>query len=494
MMPMPASRAPRLMFGLIVAAYLTIASLYALLTPAWQAPDEPAHYNYIRHLAEQRALPVLQAGDYDQAYLEEIKARHFPPEMAIDPIRYESHQPPLYYALATPLYWLADGSLLALRLFSVLLGAALLWVTWRILEAIFPARAWLALGGVAFVAFLPQHVAMSAAVNNDVLGELMLAAAAALSLAYLRGGRGGGRDDAHDRRLLVALALVTAAGLWTKTSAYLALPLALLAILWRARDGAPLGSRLALGLGPALLLGLPWWARNWAVYGAGDLLGLRRHDAVVVGQPRTVEWLAQMGLLPFLRQALETTFHSFWGQFGWMGVLLDSRIYLALQMLTLLVALGLGWALWEMMRSGELTSFQRRALAFLGAWLALTAASYLWYNLTFVQHQGRYLFPALPVWGLAFALGWSQALQPRCSRWGSVFFLALTALYVGEGLWSGDVNKWAAAMAGALAIALGINSWLLPAWLRRWIAPLVYVGLAALDLLALWGFILPQLS
>jgi len=294
--------------------------------------------------------------------------------------------------------------------------------------------------------------------------------------------------------VLVALALVTAAGLWTKTSAYLALPLALLAILWRARDGAPLGSRLALGLGPALLLGLPWWARNWAVYGAGDLLGLRRHDAVVVGQPRTVEWLAQMGPLPFLRQALETTFHSFWGQFGWMGVLLDSRIYLALQMLTLLVALGLGWALWEMMRSGELTSFQRRALAFLGAWLALTAASYLWYNLTFVQHQGRYLFPALPVWGLAFALGWSQALQPRCSRWGSVFFLALTALYVGEGLWSGDVNKWAAAMAGALAIALGINSWLLPAWLRRWIAPLVYVGLAALDLLALWGFILPQLS
>ena len=99
-----------------------------------------------------------------------------------------------------------------------------------------------------------------------------------------------------------------------------------------------------------------------------------------------------------------------------MGVLLDSRIYLALQMLTLLVALGLGWALWEMMRSSALTPFQRRALAFLGAWLLFTAASYLWYNLTFVQHQGRYLFPALPVWGLAFALGWSQALQPRCSR------------------------------------------------------------------------------
>ncbi len=490
MTPMPASRAPRLVFGLIVVAYLAIASLYALLTPAWQTPDEPAHYNYIRYLAEQRALPTLQAGDYGQAYLEEIKARRFPPEMAIDPIRYEYHQPPLYYALATPIYWLTGGSLLALRLFSVLLGAALLWVTRRILDAIFPQRAWLSLGGVAFVAFLPQHVAMSAAVNNDVLGELTLAAAAALNLAYLRGGR----DAAHDRRLLIALAFVTGVGLWTKTSAYLALPLAFLAIVWRARDGVSPGSRLALGLGPALLLGLPWWARNWAVYGAGDLLGLRRHDAVVVGQPRTAEWLAQMGPLPFLRQALETTFHSFWGQFGWMGVLLDNRIYLALHMLTLLVALGLGWALWEMIRSRELTPFQRRALAFLGIWLALTMASYLWYNLTFVQHQGRYLFPALPVWGLAFALGWSQALQPRSSRWGSAFFLALATLYVGEGLWSGDVNKWAVAMAGALAIALGLNAWALPAWLRQWIAPLVYIGLAALDVLALWGFILPQLS
>ena len=490
MIPMPASRTPRLVFALIVVAYLVIAGLYALLTPAWQAPDEPAHYNYIRYLAEQRTLPTLQAGDYDQAYLEEIKARRFPPAMAIDPIRYEYHQPPLYYALATPLYWLTGGNLLALRLFSVLLGAALLWVTRRILDAIFPDRAWLSLGGVAFVAFLPQHVAMSAAVNNDVLGELMLAAAAALSLAYLRGGR----KEAHDRRLLAALAIVTGIGLWTKTSAYLALPLALLAILWRARAGAPLWPRLALGLGPALLLGLPWWARNWAVYGAGDLLGLRRHDAVVVGQPRTAEWLAQMGPLPFLRQALETTFHSFWGQFGWMGVLLDSRIYLALQMLTLLAALGLGGALWEMIRTRELTLFQRQALAFLGGWLALTVASYLWYNSTFVQHQGRYLFPALPVWGLAFALGWRQALQPRVSRWGSAFFLALAALYVGEGLGSGDVNRWATAMTGAVAIALGVNAWALPAWLGRWIVPLVYLGLAALDLLALWGFILPQLS
>ena len=79
---------------LILAGYLVAAACYAVWTPAWQVPDEPAHYNYARFLAENGRFPVLQAGDYPHSYLEEIKARRFPPDMSIDPIRYESHQPP----------------------------------------------------------------------------------------------------------------------------------------------------------------------------------------------------------------------------------------------------------------------------------------------------------------------------------------------------------------------------------------------------------------
>ena len=36
---------------LIVLIYLGIGALYVINTPAWQAPDEPAHYNYVRQLA-----------------------------------------------------------------------------------------------------------------------------------------------------------------------------------------------------------------------------------------------------------------------------------------------------------------------------------------------------------------------------------------------------------------------------------------------------------
>jgi len=33
---------------LILLAYFVAGTLYAVQTPRWQGPDEPAHYNYLR--------------------------------------------------------------------------------------------------------------------------------------------------------------------------------------------------------------------------------------------------------------------------------------------------------------------------------------------------------------------------------------------------------------------------------------------------------------
>jgi hypothetical protein len=88
---------------LILSVYVLLAALYAVFTPKWQAPDEPAHFNYIRAIGDTGALPVLQKGDYDQNYLEQIKAAKFPASMSVDAIRYESYQPPLYYIAAMPI-------------------------------------------------------------------------------------------------------------------------------------------------------------------------------------------------------------------------------------------------------------------------------------------------------------------------------------------------------------------------------------------------------
>ena len=145
----------RTLLLLILLGYLVLGTLYAVETPAWQAPDEPADYNYVRYLAENGRFPVLHFGDYPHGYLEQIKDARFPPEMPIDGIRYESHQPPLYYARSAPLYrlfrnvqgpWATPApGLLPLRLFSVLLGAGVVILAYAIACRIFPAWPGLAL-------------------------------------------------------------------------------------------------------------------------------------------------------------------------------------------------------------------------------------------------------------------------------------------------------------------------------------------------------------
>ena len=82
--------------------YFIIGIQYAALTPAWQVPDEPAHYNFIKHIAQTGSLPELKKGDYDQNYLARLTGEKFPPDLSVDSVRYESWQPPLYYILATP--------------------------------------------------------------------------------------------------------------------------------------------------------------------------------------------------------------------------------------------------------------------------------------------------------------------------------------------------------------------------------------------------------
>ena len=102
--------------------------------------------------------------------------------MSIDGVRYEYHQPPLYYVLMAPVYKAAAGlpvaqQVIVLRLVSVLMGALVLLAAYAIARRLFPAPgdALLRLATPAILAAIPMHTAMSAAINNDTLSELLLA-------------------------------------------------------------------------------------------------------------------------------------------------------------------------------------------------------------------------------------------------------------------------------------------------------------------------------
>src|SRR5690606_11323727 len=125
----------------LLLAYLIVGSLFAALTPAWQVPDEPAHYNYARQIVRQRrCCPVIEPGDWNQAYLDQLKAARFAPELLdeLDTIQYEDHQPPLYYQIVSFVYsWFGD-SLVAMRLLSVLMGAGVVLCAYALAKALLP--------------------------------------------------------------------------------------------------------------------------------------------------------------------------------------------------------------------------------------------------------------------------------------------------------------------------------------------------------------------
>ncbi len=77
---------------------------------ALQSPDEPAHYNYIRQLAD-GSFPIMEPSDYSQAYFGEVVSSGFDPAYDLIPFSYEDYQPPLYYLLQTPVFWLGNGRL-----------------------------------------------------------------------------------------------------------------------------------------------------------------------------------------------------------------------------------------------------------------------------------------------------------------------------------------------------------------------------------------------
>lgn len=440
----------------ILAVYFVLGGLFAVLIPPWQVPDEPAHYNYVRQLAQTGAYPVLQMGDYNQDLISnQIAPPDARPIISLDAVQYEDHQPPLFYTLAAPVFLLFHGALIPLRLFSLLIGGFMVLFSYLAVRAIFPTHPQIAAFATAFVALLPQHLYMMSGFDNDSLAEALIALTVLLCVLYIN------RSHAPDLPrssvpLLLLLSVVVGLAFLTKVTAYLALPIALFAVFISGYRRQPLGQTikaLAVVILVSGAIGLPWWIHGLQVYGGTDLLGLQRHNLVVAGQPTTAEWIALYGWGGLLSRMGQFTFQSFWGQFGWMSIVLDRRFYLLFLAVTVIsTGLYLAWWLHGLSASRRLkgktttstgasiyspflvlTREQTLALDML-ALLALGALlGFIWYNLQFVQHQGRYLYSGLIPIGTALALGWhfifSRRVRIEQWLWAGllVAFIALDA-------------------------------------------------------------------
>lgn len=374
--------------------HAVLALIYAAITPYCTpgvtngqrlpdigAPDEFAHAAYVKHLAQGRGLPVLRPG------------------YQADVPNYESHQPPLFYALDAA--WgrmlgvddpVDPGEGLKLRSLNALFGAlTVLGVFWLVVWTIESSS--VTLLAAALASLLPMLCALDGALSNDPLAICLATWTLALSARW--------RAQLTTTRLLGLGALLGLA-LLTKSSGLLLFPVVFLALISAKPEETepPMWpKRLAVAsAAPALglLVALPWLLRNQALY--GDFLGLKAFYATFERQvdPQAVF----SGLRPFghwLYVLTAGTLQSSVGEFGYMDIHLPYEVYVPL-----FVLLGLGLVAGAHFSRRQLGTSSWLVWAF---YLALLVAGYVSYNLWQVQPQARYLFPAIGILAIWIVVG-----------------------------------------------------------------------------------------
>jgi len=422
--------------ALLLALSLTRGILYSAVTPPWQAPDEPGHFQYAAFLVRYHRFPTRQDAAAEEWLQTRVyvsmresdfwarRAHTLAPAVLEKEYRAAVGHPPLYYLLGALL--LAPFSrcdlvtqLHILRLGSVLLGTLTVLVAYLTAQALFPEDASWQLAVPAFVAFLPMHTFITGSVNNDSLAELLASLVIYSLLRILKAGPFVGLRTALSWRRIVSMACLLASGLFTKRTTTFAIPLAAFTLLLYCLGAKPLKSAPP---NEAPHCPLRWLRQRcaWLLIASATGLGLW---ALTLHSPSSIHHLHLL-LEPqrYAPAALKTyalffllTFASFWANFGWMNVPLDLSWYTALAVFSLLALCGLGVFAVRVVRGTEpLETWQRKAL------LVLLLAVLLIFAQTFgliivrgIHQQGRYLFPALIPLAVLFTLGLREWVPAR---------------------------------------------------------------------------------
>ncbi len=392
---------PALLYLLALALLLRLVLLFQ--TPLFYAPDEEAHFNYIRYLALKKKLPT-------ELHRTNSRSKDW-----------EYYQPPLYYLLLAPLYkvvhhWQPRNLSLqvySLRLVSLFFALATAYFSSRLLWS--QRNPFPALAVLLFFLFLPSYLFLSVMINNDNL--LFLLTALALYLLA---------EDNWGRQRSLLLGLVLGLSFLTKLSAIV--PVAVVFFYWGlkfisspAQRRELLQSFIFLFLLAGTGLALVFW-RNYYSFKLWN-------PEAVVNVP--VYWAsyqeAWQRTLPYLRQ-------TFWAA---AGIYNNLRFWPHLNSFLLSIAAG-GWLILFFLRwkKENLNVFplglgKNKFFLALSAGLILNLLLLARFAWLYRQGQGRFLYPSLLISAWFLLRGWTAGfyfLRWR-SRWGWWGALGLFFLY-----------------------------------------------------------------
>ncbi len=455
----------------VAAIGVANALAWALITPAFQVPDEQTHVAYVQQIAETGRPPAkrgtavlapeltatMQAVRYG-----EYVARRFVPALW-SPLQQRQlervlhaglsrrgngdagpadPEPPLYYALEAIPYRLAAGATLLDRLSLMRAASALLAGATALLVLLFvreclPGRPWAwTVGGVG-AAFVPLLGFVSGGVNPDAL---LFPICAALFVCIARAFHRG-----MTTRRAVSIGIVLGVGMVAKINFYGLVPGALVAVAvsarasagaWNAWVARQVGTVVAIGAAPYLamsLLDALVWERAFILartpgssQGYQGDLGGQLSFLWQVFLPRLP---GQTPLFPGISPPYNLWIEGFIGRFGWVTVELPGWAYAFGA--SVLAVLGL-LAVRTLVLARKAV---RRRWAELAAYALMTGGLLLLIGVVALRGwapgikgavQGRYLLPLLALFAALLVL----AARGAGERWGRAAGVAIVAFAI----------------------------------------------------------------
>ena len=434
--------------ALLVFAFLQ-AVAWTIVIPAFQAPDEDAHFAYVQQLVEKHRVPNTSndGSPYSTEFTVATTWGNLEPTRGVPEARTAwssveerawqaqektlsqadranglggnpaAQNPPLYYVYASVPYWLGlhtSGAsfftrLELIRLANIPLYLVTILFTWLLAFEVLRRR-WCATVAASVVALQPKFGYVAAGVGPDVALAAEWAAFIYVGVRIVNSGA--------TRLRVLALALLGAAALLTQPRSAAVIPIALVMIALAPRERLRL-VRVALVLGAVAAASfayltvatLPAWVRSpsslhptqflsylWQFY-LPKLPGM----APMVGPPygAATAWV-----------------NRFFGDFGWLEIPFSTNIYTALRWGTalLIVVLLAGLVVYR-----DAVRARWRVVVVLVATVVLellvlhvAAFESLLSNPGDPILTGRYLFPLISIWGLAVAA--AVSVLPRVAR------------------------------------------------------------------------------
>jgi 4-amino-4-deoxy-L-arabinose transferase-like glycosyltransferase len=426
----------------LLAATAVLALAWVLLVPAFQAPDENAHFAYVQSLAERFALPGdparpvfsqeqvrgADALNADQVAGQAAVKPEWSPEIAAgsvarDPaLTRDSGGGPTPAAANPPAayLWEALGYQLGGGLFGHVDGARLasaVWLlvtvlaVWLLAGEIFGRRPLMQLAAASVPALMPMVVFVSTSVSVDGMLYAMWSLALWLGVRVLRKG--------PSLASLAGLAGAVGLACVVKTTSFALLPplvfvLLVLAVRER-RAGKGRLARIAAAAAIPLALTIGAWyaiAHGLDRRAAGQFVDAT-HASTNLPEFASYLWQFYLPKLPFMTDFRFTTqglplyqvwLKQGWGAFGWLEIRFGEPAYRTLAIVTGLIGLA---AIARLLRG--LRSIDWVVFAFLAGTTLCLFAGLHWtdYHQTKAGSvgfmQARYLFPVVGIAGIALA-------------------------------------------------------------------------------------------